>query len=105
MSGRRCPDCKKNTEQKNLAIIGVHNPGSDQADIEKDIKQYELNYPILIDAPRPEESQSWGLLFHQLGGRGIPHVVVVDAEGKIAAQGRLDKVLEKAFALSRETKQ
>jgi thiol-disulfide isomerase/thioredoxin len=92
----------KDAAEQNVVIIGVHNPGSELADIEKDIKGYELGYPILIDVRRaPDQPASWGLLSHELGINGIPHAVVVDADGKIAAQGDLKKTLSQAFELAR----
>ena len=91
----------KQNQNSDIVIIGVHNPGSEMEDIKKDVKSYELGYPIVIDAPRPNEPSTWGLLSHQYGINGIPHAIVIDREGKIAGNGRLDEALGKAFELSR----
>lgn len=85
-----------------LVIIGVHAPGSALNDVEKDVADYNLGYPIVIDDSRANQPAAWGLLSHQYGVRGIPYVVVIDPQGKIAAHGRLDDVLPKAHELARK---
>lgn len=90
----------KRQPTSDLVIIGVHNPGSEQEEIEKDIKDHELGYPIVIDAPRPHQPRTWGLLSHEYGIRGIPHAVVIDRDGRIAANGQLTDALAKAHELA-----
>lgn len=88
-------------QKSDVVVIGVHSSGSEIQDIEKEIKEYKLGYPIVIDATRPCQPATWGLLSNQYGVSAIPHAIVIDAEGKIAGNGRLNEMLAKANELSR----
>jgi hypothetical protein len=77
-------------------VIGVHPPGSDLEAIRKVMTDFEMAYPLCIDVAAPAGSSTWGVLFNRLGVDRIPHVVVIDRRGKIAATGSFQEVFEKA---------
>lgn len=91
----------KSDEKPDVVIIGVHTSSTELKDIEKDVKTYNLGYPIVIDVAQANEPSSWGQLFHLYGINSIPQTVVVDSEGNVAGYGPLNDALEKAFELSR----
>lgn len=80
-------------------LIGVHTAGSDPAEIEALLAEQELTHPIVVD--KAGQQRSWGALFEKFSVRQIPLAIVVDAEGKIAAYGPLEQMLNKADELSR----
>ena len=80
-----------------FAVMGVHPPGSDAKSVDKLIKEFELNYPICVDVPHRE---AWGELFAAYAVKSVPQAVVVDADGRIAAQGRLGEMIAKAHELA-----
>jgi thiol-disulfide isomerase/thioredoxin len=80
-----------------LVVIGVHPPGSDPAAIRKMMDDFDLGYPICVDVPPDEGATSWGRFFQALGVDRIPHAVLVDPQGKVAAAGDLNDVLLKAL--------
>lgn len=89
----------EDSPKSGIAIVGVHPPGSEMPAIQKVMKQFQMQYPICIDSPPPEGSQTWGLLYHQYGVMGIPESFLVDPEGKIVAHGSLGQMLAKAREL------
>jgi thiol-disulfide isomerase/thioredoxin len=74
-----------------LIIIGVHLAGSKRASVEKAISDLHLEYPICIDIPnRRETGKIEEMLFpskfsSQFAIGAIPHFVVVDRHGIVAA--------------------
>ena len=82
-----------------LTMIGVHPPGSEPAEIKKVINACRLDYPVCIDVPPAGGTKAWGDLFGRFAVRAIPHAVAVDAEGKVAACGRLEDVIARASTL------
>ena len=93
--GRLHQDRAKN----GLTIIGVHPPGSEPDAIKKMIDACRLEFPICVDVPPAGGTKAWGELFGRFAVRAIPHAVAVDAEGKVAACGRLEDVLDRAEAM------
>ncbi len=87
-------------QAKDVVVIGVHPPGSDLNSIKKLMKDFELEYPICIDVPAPRGASTWGALYESYGVNRIPHSVVIDGQGKIAATGALGDVLAKAAKLA-----
>jgi thiol-disulfide isomerase/thioredoxin len=85
---------------KDILIIGVHPPGSELSAIEKMMKEFELAYPICIDVAAPGGATAWGSLFHAYGVDRIPHSIVIDKQGRIAATGSLGEVLPRAAELA-----
>jgi thiol-disulfide isomerase/thioredoxin len=85
---------------KDIIIIGVHPPGSELSAVEKMMKEFELAYPICIDVAAPGGASAWGSLFQAYGVDRIPHSIVIDKQGRIAATGALVEVLPKATELA-----
>ena len=50
-------------QANDIVVIGIHPPGSPDAAIRKVMKDFDLQYPTIIDAPPPPGGTSWGLLF------------------------------------------
>jgi len=84
-------------DPNSLVVIGVHPPGSDPAAIRKVMDDFDLGYPICVDVPPDEGAASWGRFYQALGVDRIPHAVLVDRQGKVAAVGDLNDVLSKAL--------
>ncbi len=85
----------KNRAKDGLVVLGIHPPGSKPESIRQVIEEFEIAYPVLIDAQAPEASNTWGALYSLYGVDRLPHAVVVDRRGKIAATGSLQEVFEK----------
>jgi thiol-disulfide isomerase/thioredoxin len=74
-----------------LAVIGVHLAGSDLKAVKKEVDALHLDYPMCIDRPldhqagRPEDQPFPSELTAQFGINAIPHFVVVDRHGVVAA--------------------
>ena len=83
-----------------IVVIGIHPPGSQEAAIRKVMTDFDLQYPTCIDAPAPPGETSWGLLFDRYGVRTIPHAVLLDQNGTVAATGDLSTILTKAAELA-----
>jgi thiol-disulfide isomerase/thioredoxin len=94
----------KRRGENGLVIIGIHPPGSERSAIGKVIKDFDLGYPSCIDVRPPEGATSWGWFYEKMGVDRIPHAVLVDRQGKIAATGDLNSVLLKAAELSKMPK-
>jgi hypothetical protein len=82
-----------------LTVVGIHPPGSEPAEIRKVIDTLHLEFPVGVGVPAPEGANAWGDLFDRFGVRSIPHVVIVDGEGKVVDHGRLKVVLARNRAL------
>jgi thiol-disulfide isomerase/thioredoxin len=84
-----------------LVVIGVHTPVDELTDVKKVMKQYEMGYPIVTDIAAPEgPQQPMGMLMSQLKVNALPHAVVVNRDGIIAAHGELRDVLKTAHDLA-----
>jgi thiol-disulfide isomerase/thioredoxin len=70
-----------------LVVIGVHPPGSSPEEIRKAAKELAIDYPVCIDVPGSQSFSSWGALHEAYGVDHVPHVVVIDRQGKVAATG------------------
>lgn len=74
-----------------LAIIGVHVCGSELKSVKKAISDFHLEYPICIDMPnhpetdKVEEMADRCKFTSQFAINAIPHFVVVDRRGIVAA--------------------
>ena len=89
---------KKNATD--IVVIGIHAPGSPQPAIQKVMKDFDMQYATCIDAPPPPGGTSWGLLCDRYAVRGIPHAVLLDQNGTVAAMGDLSTILTKAAQLA-----
>ncbi|WP_435008636.1 TlpA family protein disulfide reductase [Tundrisphaera lichenicola] len=92
----------KARESNGLVIIGIHPPGSERAAIDKVIADFQMEYPTCIDLPPPAGATYWGAFFEKLGVDRLPHAVLVDREGKIAATGDLNEVASKALEAGKD---
>ena len=86
-------------KESGIVIIGVHNPGSEVAAIEKVMKEFDMQYPICIDVAEPNGPATWGTMSSAYGVNAIPHAFLIDREGKVASQGSLGSVLAEARQL------
>ena len=84
-----------------LIVIGIHPPGSDEEAIRKVMKDFKMKYPTCIDVADPNGPATWGRMYARLGVDRIPHAVLIDRQGKVAATGTLDHVLSSASMVSR----
>jgi hypothetical protein len=60
-----------------------------------------VSFPICVDGEPSRTADPFGPLFTEFAVPSVPHAVVVDADGVIAARGRLKDVVEKANALTK----
>ena len=99
-------------EINGLTIIGIHLEGSELASIKKAVSDHQLEYPICIDVKKrlkPFEIEMPlfpGEFSSQFGVDAIPHFVVVDPHGIVAAShtGSFEDALETAKRLVKEAK-
>jgi thiol-disulfide isomerase/thioredoxin len=82
-----------------FVVIGIHPPGSLDDAIRKVMKQFDLRYPTCVDTPAPQGATTWGALFAHYEVSRIPHALVIDRKGKVAATGELSDVLSRAREL------
>jgi cytochrome c biogenesis protein CcmG, thiol:disulfide interchange protein DsbE len=87
-------------QSEDIVVIGIHPPGSPNSAIQKVMKDFDLQYPTCIDTPASQGGPRWGLLFDRYAVRGIPHAVLLDRNGTIAATGDLSTILIKAAELA-----
>jgi peroxiredoxin len=85
-----------------VTVVGVHAAGSDQQDIQDFADEVHFDAPIYIDRAQRAAATRWGGLFEKLAVRELPYAFVVDRDGKIAAHGRLDKMITQARAKAAE---
>jgi thiol-disulfide isomerase/thioredoxin len=91
-------DLHKDAKNSGLMVIGIHTAGSEQMKIDALIKQYELNYPICIDAA-DQTNSAWGELMKAYRIVGIPKAYVIDADGNVAAHGSVGNAIGRARRL------
>lgn len=117
-----CGPCRRDLPQlralhtesaiRGLTIIGVHIEGSELTSIKKAVSDHQLEYPICIDVKKrlkPFEIAMPlfpGEFSSQFGIDAIPHFVVVDQHGIVAAShtGSFDDAVEIATRLVKEAK-
>lgn len=92
-------------EDKGVVVIGAHTPDGDPAEVLKFMKKFNIEYPVYIDekAKQPADDPWFlGRLFTGSRIWAIPHSMVVDREGNIAAHGSLQEVIHKANELAKQ---
>ncbi|WP_010587379.1 TlpA family protein disulfide reductase [Schlesneria paludicola] len=115
-----CPSCRNDLPELNrlhaqrddngITVIGIHLEGTARPEIQKVVDEYQLLYPICLDvARRPDaenEVPSAGLFASHFAINGIPHCVVIDQQGIVAASltGRFDEALAIAEKLAATAK-
>jgi thiol-disulfide isomerase/thioredoxin len=82
-----------------LVVIGVHPPGSEPAAIRSIMKEFEVEVPLCADVWSGDCRTSWGALFDAFRVDRIPHSVLIDRQGRIAATGDLTSVTHRAAEL------
>ena len=82
-------------ETSGIAVIGVHTPDDELETVSKFLKEFKLAYPVCIDVEPESKGTSFGQLSAWYGVRGIPHSVLIDAKGNVAAHGTLRDVVAK----------
>jgi thiol-disulfide isomerase/thioredoxin len=90
----------RNKHPADLVLIRVHPPGSSPEEVRKAARDLAIEYPACIDAPGRQSFSSWGEIHEAYGVDHVPHVVVVDRRGKIAATGAVRDVASKASELA-----
>ncbi len=101
----------KNRKDNGLTIIGIHLAGSEPASIKKAINDLQLDYPICIDTDnRGNVHATDQTLFPsefaaKFAINGIPHFVIVDRRGIVAASlsNRFKDALAIAESLAKST--
>ena len=83
-----------------LVVIGVHPPGSSLEEVRKAAKEQAIDYPVCIDVPGPQSFSSWGALHEAYDVDHVPHVVVIDRQGKVAATGAAGDMTSIAWELA-----
>ena len=83
-----------------ILVIGIHPPGSTEDAIRKVVKEFDMQYPVCVDVAAPEKGSTWGWLYERYRVSRIPHAVLLDRKGTIAATGDLSAVLHKAEELT-----
>ena len=85
-----------------IVVIGLHPPGSERAAIEKILNQFDMHYPVCVDAAPAggDQPSSWGQMGTALANTQLPDTYVVDRHGKIAGHGSLGKTLGLARTLA-----
>jgi thiol-disulfide isomerase/thioredoxin len=69
-------------KNKGVVVIGVHAPGTPIDKVTSFVRAQHLTYPIGMDIPEPGGIGKNHVAF---GPNGIPHVMVVDANGKVVS--------------------
>ncbi len=96
-----------------LAVVGVHVAGHDLKAIKKEVGDLHLDYPMCIDTPllhqtgKPEDRPFPSEFTAQFGINAIPHFVVVDQHGVVAAseaRNRFQDALKIAQGLAKAKK-
>jgi thiol-disulfide isomerase/thioredoxin len=83
-------------------VIGIHTAGIDAESVVAAAEKHGLQYPIIIDSRTEGDAPSWGCLYDAFAVRAVPYAIIVDAEGRVAAHGRLEEMLTKADQLVRQ---
>lgn len=89
-------------KESGIIYIGVHTPSSDEMDILNVLEKDKLEYPICIDTPAADKAKSFGSMSGAYAIRGIPHAVVIDRNGNVAASSFLNEALHTALKLAGE---
>jgi len=56
------------------------------------LELYKIEYPVAVDEA-DEQGASWGRTFSDYKIHGIPHAVLIDRSGNVAAHGRVESVI------------
>jgi hypothetical protein len=84
-----------------VVVIGIHARGSALNEVRRSIAEFQPHAAIAIDAPGASEP-SWGALHESFGVKNPTHAFVIGRDGKIAAEGSIDRMIRKAGELARK---
>lgn len=87
--------------REGLVVLHLHPPGSKPEAILKMADEFAITSPILVEAPSPDGSNTWGSVYGLYGVDRIPHAIVLGRDGKLAASGSLADVSDTLGALLR----
>ena len=76
------------SKNDDIVIIGIHPPTDDVDAVRKKLDQFQVRYPVLIDA-KPTKSGGLGTMHDWFGNPWWPHVVLVNKQGLTAGHGGL----------------
>ena len=74
-----------------ITVIGVHASRSELHTVREFLKQFDIAYPVCIDAEPESTDEGFGRLTASYGVRAIPHTVLIDATGRVAVTVRWAK--------------
>lgn len=83
-----------------IVLVGVHTPQGDRGALRALMAELKLTYPIYIDAAPPVGGKAYGATSAAYDVEGIPHALVLDADGTVAGRGPLADVLTTAEKLA-----
>ncbi|HEX7445947.1 MAG TPA: TlpA disulfide reductase family protein [Pirellulales bacterium] len=92
-----CPELA----EAGIQVIGVHPAGSKQPEIEEAIRECKITWPVCIDRAHPD-GHLWGSLCESLQVEYLPSAFVIDAQARIAAEGRLAEMIAEARELAKK---
>jgi thiol-disulfide isomerase/thioredoxin len=91
-------------DRSGIPIVGVHAAGSATEAIDKFVADSHINYPLYVDVADTDRKDDLGQLFRWFQFDAIPHSVLIDRQGTVAAIGHLEDVLLKARELAKSEK-
>ena len=92
-------------ETSGITVIGVHTSGSEIQKVRKFLTEFNIEYPVCIDVEPESGDKGFGRLTATYGVRAIPHSLLIDATGRVAAHGQLGEVVAKARELIPDAKE
>ncbi len=88
----RLVDLHKRAEDTGITIVAIHPAGSERSAIDKELKEFDLTYPVCIDSADPK-GRAWGLMYGEYHIHYIPYAFVVDRQGNIAGHGSVAEAI------------
>ncbi len=76
----------KGRDKSGIAVIGVHAPTTDTKAVVDEMKEFGVDYPVVID---PLGADGKGTLHEWFGNNWWPNIVLIDKQGRVADFGRL----------------
>lgn len=80
----------ENANANGFGVISIHAAGRPVAAVKKAITDQEIKFPVCLDGPEMDHDGGWvKQFFYQAHVIQLPHAIVIDAKGNIAAKGSL----------------
>ncbi|GIV19015.1 MAG: hypothetical protein KatS3mg023_0766 [Armatimonadota bacterium] len=73
---------------RGLVVIGVHDASGKLDEVEQAIREKNITYPVMRDTDARETFSGYRIV-------GIPHLILVGKDGKILADGKSLKEIER----------